>query len=144
MKNEKLRDFFLGLLISFTISVLIVTLVYTLAINHSPIPVLLIWQAFGLSVLCSLINLVYRMEKLTFLWQSIIGYVLTTSAILICSLLFDWYGAEGRNFKKTLALFISFLIYSFFYLLTWLIIWKISKAKKIKMNDKLREYKEKQ
>lgn len=143
MLKKMLSDFFLGILISFTISVLFITAVYTFT-EESNIPVLLIWQSLSLSTLCSLINLVYRMEKLTFLWQSILGYLLTTTTIMICGFQFGWYNLGGGNFKNPMVIFISFFVYSLFYLFTWIIIWQVNKAKKRKMNDKLRAYKQKQ
>lgn len=143
MKKELLSDFLLGILISFTISALFITIVYSFSENRA-IPVLLIWQSLGLSIVCSLINLVYRMENIEFLSQSILGYLLTTSALMICGFLFGWYNFFRDFFNKPVIIFISFLIYSIFYLFTWLIIWQANKAKKRKMNDKLREYKRKQ
>jgi type VI protein secretion system component VasK len=143
MLKKMLSDFFLGILISFTISVLIITMVYTFH-EGSNIPVLLIWQSLGLSTLCSLINLVYRMEKLSFLLQSLLGYILTTLTIVFCGMQFDWYDLGGTNYNKPIVIIISFFIYSLFYLFTWIIIWQSNKAKKRKMNNKLKEYKQKQ
>jgi hypothetical protein len=143
MLKKMLSDFFLGLLISFTISVLFITIVYSVE-KGSNIPVLLVWQSLGLSTLCSLINLVYRMEKLSFLCQSVLGYILTTLTIMFCGLQFGWYGLGGNNFNKPIMILISFFIYSIFYLFTWIIIWQSNKAKKRKMNDKLKAYKLKQ
>jgi hypothetical protein len=143
MLKKMLSDFFLGILISFTISVLIITMVYTFP-EGSNIPVLLVWQSLRLSTLCSLINLVYRMEKLSFLCQSVLGYLLTTSTIMLCGAQFGWYSLGGHTFNKTTVIIVSFFIYSLFYLFTWIIIWQSNKAKKRKMNDKLKAYKLKQ
>ncbi|NLV35549.1 MAG: DUF3021 domain-containing protein [Clostridiaceae bacterium] len=144
MKNITIRFFFLGLMIAFTISVLTVTVVMAITTDTAMVPVSLIWQNFVLSVLCSLINLVYRSEKLKFVWQSIIGYILTTAIIISCGLIFDWYSYGGNTFGRTSFVLISFLMYSLFYLMTWIIIWQIAKAKKKELNDKLKEYKQKQ
>lgn len=143
MKKKMLSDFFLGILISFTFATLFVTTIYTFSAD-STIPVLLIWQALGLSTLCSLINLIYRLENLTFLSQSILGYLLTTATIMICGFLYGWYNFWDNNYKKSVVIIVSFLAYSLFYLFTWIMIWQVNKAKKRKMNDKLREYKKKQ
>lgn len=144
MIRKILSDFFLGILISFTVSVLFITMVYTFSAGSGSISVLLIWQSLVLSMSCSLINLVYRMENVRFLTQSILGYLLTTATIMICGFLFGWYNFWGNNFKRPVVILISFLVYSIFYLFTWIIIWQANKAKKRKMNDKLREYKQKQ
>jgi hypothetical protein len=143
MKKKLLMDFFLGILISFTISALFITSVYTFS-GESTIPVHLIWQSLGLSTLCSLINLIYRMDNLSFLLQSILGYFLTTATIMTYGVLFGWYKFWDYNSKKTLLPLILFLICSLFYFFTWLIIWQVNKAKKRKMNNKLKEYKQKQ
>jgi FlaA1/EpsC-like NDP-sugar epimerase len=143
MIRKILSDFFLGILISFTVSVLFITTVYTFSEGSGSIPVIFVWQSLVLSMSCSLINLVYRMENIRFLTQSILGYLLTTATIMTCGFLFGWYNFWGNNFKR-LVILIAFLIYSIFYLFTWIIIWQANKAKKRKMNGKLREYKQKQ
>lgn len=143
MLKKMVSDFFLGILIAFSISTLFITSVYTFA-GEGNIPILIIWQSMLLSTLCSLINLVYRLEKLTFLWQSILGYLLTTTTIMICSINFKWYNLLGSTYGKLMGIFLSFLLYSLFYLFTWIIISQVHNAKKRKMNDKLRAYKQKQ
>lgn len=144
MKKITTQFFFLGLMIAFTISVLIVSVVIAITTDTAMIPVSLIWQAFVLSILCSLINLVYRSEKLKFVWQSIIGYILTTATLISCGLVFGWYSYGGNRFDRASFVLISFLVYSLFYLMTWIIIWQIAKVKKKELNDKLNEYKQKQ
>lgn len=144
MKNEKLKDFTLGILIAFTIAILIISLVLTIAGGETAIPTALVWESLVLSILCSLINLVYRLDKLSFLWRSVIGYIFTSTVIMACSFIFDWYTFGGCNFKTPIASFLFFAVVSLFYLLTWIIIWHINKMKKMKLNDKLREYKQKQ
>ncbi len=144
MKKQMLQHFFTGLLIAFTISIIILSAIMVFISEEPAVSVNLIWQVFILSVLCSLINLVYRSEKLKFIWQSLIGYLLTTATIIICGLTFDWYGYGGNNFSKTNFIIVSFFIYSLFYLFTWLIIWKLAKIRKKELNDRLREYKERQ
>ena len=144
MKNITVQFFFLGLMIAFTISILIVSSVLAITTDAAMVPISLIWQTLMLSILCSLINLVYRSEKLKFVWQSIIGYILTTSTLVSCGLYFGWYSYGGNSFNRISFILISFLVYSLCYLFTWLIIWQIAKAKKKELNDKLKEYKEKQ
>lgn len=129
-------------MIAFTISVLTLSAVLAIVTDTAMVPVSLIGQTFVLSVLCSLINLVYRSEKLKFVWQSIIGYILTTATIISCGLIFDWYGFGGNSFDRTGFVLISFFVYSLFYLITWIIIWQIAKAKKKVLNDKLKEFKQ--
>ncbi|KPU45491.1 hypothetical protein OXPF_07240 [Oxobacter pfennigii] len=144
MKKQIIQNFFLGLMIAFTISVIILSAIIVIITDDRMIPVTLIGQSFILSVLCSLINLVYCSEKLKFIWQSLLGYILTTSTIIICGLIFGWYGYGGNGFEKGSFVLVSFLIYSLCYLITWMIIWSITKAKKKELNDKLEEYKQRQ
>lgn len=142
MKKQTLVHFFMGLLIAFSISVLIVSTVLAVASDSAMISVSMIYQVFALSVICSVINLVYRSEKLKFIWQSIIGYILTTSAITACGMIFGWYSYGGNTFDKTAFILVSLLIYTLFYLVTWTIIWRVNKAKKRELNERLKEYKQ--
>lgn len=142
--NQTIQHFFLGLLIAFTISILILSAVMAIATDEAVISVELVWQSFILASLCSLINLVYRSEKLKFLWQSIIGYVLTTTTIITCGLVFGWYSYGFNTLDKTSFILLSYLVYSLFYLVTWVIIWNITKAKQKELNEKLMEYKQRQ
>lgn len=144
MRKQIIQYFFIGLLIAFTTSVLILSTVMEFVTDTAMVPVAMIWQSFILSILCSLINLVYRSEKLKFIWQSIIAYILTTATIITCGLIFGWYSYGGNSFNRTSFIFISFLVYSLCYLITWIIIWNITKSKKRKLNDKLTIYKQKQ
>ena len=109
MKKQIIQYFFIGLLIAFTTSVLILSTVMEIVMDTAMISVTMIWQSFILSILCSLINLVYRSEKLKFIWQSIIGYILTTATIITCGLIFGWYSYGWNNFNRTSFIFISFL-----------------------------------
>ena len=138
---KSVQHFFLGVLIAFTISVIIIAAVMTFAEETPMIPAVMIWQSLILASLCSLINLVYRSEKLKFIWQSLIAYVLTTSTITLCGLIFNWYDYPQESLSKPVFILISFLVYSLFYLVTWLIIWRIAKAKEKDLNNKLKEYK---
>lgn len=142
MKREILKYFFIGLMAAFTASMLLLSIVMEIVYNNGMIPVALIWQAFALSILCSFINLVYRSEKLKFIWQSIIGYILTTAAIITCGLIFHWY--SGNSYETTRFIFISFLLYSLIYLVSSMIAWKIANTKKKELNDRLRAYKKNQ
>ncbi len=139
-----IQHFFLGLMIAFTISVVILSAIVSVAFETASVPVTLIEQALLLSVLCSLINLVYRSEKLKFLWQSLIGYVLTVGAIMTCGLSFGWYRFGGDSQNQTTYILISFLVYSLFYLVTWLIIWRIAVVRRKELNEKLNVYKKNQ
>lgn len=137
-----IQHFFLGFMIAFTISVILLSLIMSTVFETFSVPVSLIGQSFVLSILCSLINLVYRSEKLKFLWQSLIGYVLTVGTIITCGLVFGWYHFGGNTQDQTGYILISFAVYSFFYLVTWLIIWRITITKKKELNMKLNEYKQ--
>ncbi|KUO73079.1 MAG: hypothetical protein APF77_20640 [Clostridia bacterium BRH_c25] len=142
MKKQTIEYFFIGLLIAFTISVIVLSVIMALVFEGAVLPVTLVWQSLILSALCSLVNLVYRSEKLKFIWQSIIGYILTTATIITCGLVFGWYGYGGNSFDRVSLVVLSFLVYSVFYLITWIIIWRITIAKKNELNDKLMEYKQ--
>lgn len=129
-------------MIAFTISVVLLSVIMYTVFEIFSVPVSLIGQSFLLSVLCSLINLVYRSEKLRFIWQSLIGYVLTVGTIITCGLAFGWYHFGGDAQDQTGYVMISFAVYSLFYLVTWLIIWRITITKKKELNIKLKEYKQ--
>lgn len=144
MKKITIQFFFLGLIIAFTISILTVSVIMGVTTENATIPVNFVWQSFTLSALCSLINLVYRSEKLSFAWQSLLGYLLTTTTIITCGLIFHWYGYGEDSWGRGFFTFILFFICSLCYLVTWIIIYKITQSKKRELNDKLREYKEKQ
>ena len=139
-----IKYFSLGVMIAFTISILCLSVITAIASDAAAVPVSYIWQTFILSIICSMINSVYRSENLKFIWQSLIGYILTTSAITACGLIFDWYGSIVNCSVSVNGILISVLLYSFFYLIAWLIIWQIIKSKKKLFNEKLMEYKQKQ
>lgn len=141
MKNQGLRYFFLGLLISFTFAVLILSAILSATVENPAIPVYMIWQVLLLSVLCSLINLVYQSDKLKFVWKSIIGYLLTTVTIITCSFVFGWLRFGGNSFDTFDTTVTLFAVCSLFYLISWLFIWCVNKAKTKKLNEKLNEYK---
>ncbi|MDF3001227.1 MAG: hypothetical protein K0Q48_1346 [Bacillota bacterium] len=142
MKSILMRDFFLGLMISFTLGVLAVALILGIAAGSGTMQLSLIWQVFILSAICSLVNLVYRSEQLKFLWQSLIGYVLTTGAIMGCGNIFGWYDYGGNSYNKSSFLLLSLLGYSLCYLITWMMIWRVNKRRKAAWNSSLAAYKE--
>jgi len=110
MKNKTTQYFFLGLMIAFIISVLSLSIIMTIISDVAVLPISLIWQVLVLSILCSLINLVYQSEKLKFIWQSIIGYILTTTTIISCVIVFDWYSFGGNEFDKAIFILVMLLI----------------------------------
>lgn len=146
MNKQIIQYFISGVMSAFTISVLIISAVTTIISNNEMIPVSLILQALFVSVLCSLINFVYRSEKLKFIWQCIIGYILTSVMITICALTFNWYGygENGFSAESLNLILITFLIYSLLYLFVWIILWQVRKIKKRELNNKLNEYKSQQ
>lgn len=144
MEKRPVQYFFLGVLIAFTISVLTMSAIMTISSADAVLSVKLIWQALVLSILCSLINLIYQLERLKFIWQSVICYILTTATILTCGLAFEWFSFGGNRFEKTDFVLWFFVICSCFYFVTWIIIWRIMKAKKRTLNRKLEEYKKRQ
>lgn len=144
MKKQIINDFFLGILIAFTISILILSLVMMATTISPVVPVTLVFQSLILSILCSMINLIYRIESFTFIKRSIIAYILTTTTIIACSLIFKWYGSGNNVSNKTSFILILFFICSLFYLITWIIIWKINMNRKEELNKRLNQYKRKQ
>jgi hypothetical protein len=144
MKKQSLEYFLLGVLIAFTIAILMQSAILAATAENAAVPVPMVWQSLLLSVMCSMINLVYQSEKLKFVWKSIIGYILTTSAIIVCSLVFGWLSFGGKNFDTADTIIALFTLCSLFYLVTWLIIWRANKAKARKLNEKLNEYKQRQ
>lgn len=144
MKKQSLEYFLLGVLIAFTIAILMQSAILAAAAENAAVPVRMVWQSLLLSVMCSMINLVYQSEKLKFVWKSIIGYILTTSVIIICSLAFGWLSFGGKSFDTVDTIVALFTLCSLFYLVTWLIIWQANKAKARKLNEKLNEYKQRQ
>ena len=144
MKKQTLGYFVLGIMIAFTIAILTESVILAAGFETAMVPVSMIWQSFALAVICSLINLVYQSERLKFVWKSIIGYVLTTAAIMTCILVFGWMGIGGSNIDLTYAGSVMFIVSTLSYLVTWLIIWRVNKAKAKKLNEKLNEYKQRQ
>lgn len=142
--KQTIQYFFIGLLIAFTISIIILSVIMTIISEEAVLQIALVWQSLLLASLCSLINLVYRSEKLKFAWQSIIGYFLTTTTIITCGLVFGWYGYGGNTFDRIRFIMMSFVVYSLLYLVTWIIIWRINIVKKNELNEKLSEYKHRQ
>ena len=143
MNKQIVQYFISGVMGAFTISVLIISAVTTIVSHNEMVRVSLIWQALLVSVLSSLINFVYRSEKLKFIWQCIMGYILTAVMITICALIFNWYGygENGFSIRSINLIFITFLIYSSMYLFVWIILWQKRKKEKKELNNKLNEYK---
>ncbi|HEX2945369.1 MAG TPA: DUF3021 family protein [Clostridia bacterium] len=144
MKKQSLEYFVLGILIAFTIAVLMQSAILAAAAENAAIPVRMILQSFILAVLCSLINLVYQSEKLKFIWKSIIGYLLTTGTIITCSVYFGWLAFGGSSFDTFNTVIVLFAVCTLFYLFTWLFILQVTRAKARMLNEKLNEYKKRQ
>lgn len=144
MRKQSLGYFVLGILIAFTIAILTQSAILAVTGENAAIPVHMVWQSLLLSVLCSLINLVYQSERLKFMWKSIIGYILTTTTILTCSLAFGWLSFGGNGFDTFDIIIALFAICTLCYLATWVIIRQTNKAKAKKLNEKLNEYKRRQ
>jgi hypothetical protein len=141
--KKTIQYFSLGVVIAFTISIIVLSVILTVIFTDTAVPVKLIWQSLVLSVLCSLMNLIYRSDRLTFAWQSVLGYILTTGTIIMCSLIFGWYKFGGNRSGKFEWVLIMLLLCSSSYLITWVIIWRITVARKKELNNKLMEFKNK-
>jgi hypothetical protein len=129
-------------MISFTLAVLMVASILSIVTDEGTMQLSLVWQVFILATICSLVNLVYRSEQLKFLWKSLIGYALTTGAIMGCGVIFGWYHYGGNFLDQRMFLILSFFGYSLCYMITWIIIWRIHKGRKDAWNSRLEAYKE--
>lgn len=141
MKNRILINFFAGLVISYTIEVLVICIAVILD-GEQAMPVAILLEAFGLAACCSLIGAVFSSEKLSFLVQVSVSYLFAFLVIVIFLLGFKWYDL-GEGILKGKSLFALVIgLFTFFYIIIVLLRLFFQKKKMKLMNEKLTEYKE--
>ncbi|WFR55890.1 DUF3021 family protein [Anaerocolumna sp. AGMB13025] len=141
MKNRILINFFAGLVISYTIEVLVICIAVILD-GKQVMPVAILLEAFGLAACCSLIGAVFSSEKLSFLVQVSVSYLFAFLVIVIFLLGFKWYDL-GEGLLKGKSMFALVIgLFTFFYLIIVLLRLYFQKKKMKLLNEKLTEYKE--
>ncbi len=141
MSKRAIISFFAGLVISYTIEILVMTFAVVLAGQES-IPVFMIVEAFGLAACCSLIGAVFSSDKLSFLLQAALTYIFSFVVIILFSFMFKWYDLGHGMFKGKSFFVIIIGLFTIGYILILLIRWVIQKKRMKLMNAKLTEYKE--
>ncbi len=142
MKKRVLSHFITGIMISFTIEILVMTLAVLFAGGDS-LPVSMICQAFALAACCSVIGTIFSSDKLSFRMQVIFTYVFSLITVLFFSYTFHWEGMGDGIFTGTSFLVIIITLFTVGYSITMTITWLSHKKMKKRMNDKLTEYKQK-
>lgn len=141
MKNRILINFFAGLVISYTIEVLVICIAVILD-GKQVMPVAILLEAFGLAACCSLIGAVFSSEKLSFLVQVSVSYLFAFLVIVIFLLGFKWYDLGEGIFKGKSMFALVIGLFTFFYLIIVLLRLYFQKKKMKLLNEKLTEYKE--
>jgi hypothetical protein len=141
MKSRVFINFFMGLVISYTIEVLIISLAVILDGKHV-IPAAILIEAFGLAACCSLIGAVFSSEKLNFLVQVTLSYIFAFLVIVFFCLGFKWYDYGDGIFKGRSLFALVIGLFTFFYMVIVLLRLFLQKKKMKFMNEKLTEYKE--
>ncbi len=134
-------NFFAGLVISYTIEVLVMTLAIILT-GEASVPVFMLIEGFALAVCCSLIGVLFSADRLSFLLQAVLAYISSFAVIMIFSFMFKWYelGPDILNGKSFFGVIIG--LFTAGYIITMLIKMSLQKKSMKRMNEKLMEYKE--
>ncbi|GEM_PF-1275089 len=141
MNKRIIINFFVALVISYTIEILVMALTVVLTGGDS-IPVSMIAEAFGLAVCCSVIGAVFSADRLSFLLQAVLTYVFSFLVIIIFSFMFRWYDL-GEGILKGKSFFAIILgLFTVGYVLVLCIKGAIQKKNMKLMNEKLTKYKE--
>jgi hypothetical protein len=140
-ENEKLKKiyrFFLGLGISFSVSVIAITIATGLNGGES-IQAVMIYECLGLASCSALAGAVFSSEKLDFKWQLLLTYISVLGVLILFANIFKWYDLEGN---WTVYSFFTLLIglYTVCFLVTAGILAMVRKRKDSKLNRKLKEY----
>ncbi len=135
-------NFFAGLVISYTIEVLVMTLAVILT-GESSVPVFMLMEGFALAVCCSLIGAFFSADRLGFLLQAVLTYISSFAVIMIFCFMFKWYdmGPDILRGKSFFGIIIG--LFTAGYIITMLIRMSFQKKSMKQMNEKLMEYKEK-
>ena len=134
-------NFFAGLVISYTIEVLVMTLAVILT-GEASVPVFMLMEGFALAACCSLIGAFFSADRLSFPLQAVLTYISSFAVIMIFSFMFKWYelGPDILNGKSFFGVIIG--LFTAGYIITMLIRRSLQKKSMIRMNEKLMEYKE--
>jgi len=141
MKFRSVSHFMIGVVISFTIEILVMTLAVVMT-GSDTILVSMIGQAFLLSICCALVGAVCSADRLSFLLQAVLTYIFALSTVLLFSWMFKWNSLNDGIFKGKSFFVILFVLFTLCYSITMLFTWVYQKKKKKLLNDKLTEYKE--
>lgn len=142
MKIKAISHFLIGIVISFTIEILVMTIAVLIA-GGDAIPVSMIWQAFALAFSCSIVGTIFSSDKLSFLLQAIFTYVFSLTTVLLFSFLFHWESMSDGIFTGISYFVIIIGLFTTGYSVTMLLTFILQNKKKKIMNEKLAEFKEK-
>lgn len=139
MKKRAIAHFMNGIMISFTIEMIVITLAVLVGGGDS-LPVSLICQVFGLAVSCAVIGTIFYSDKLSFRMQTVFTYIFTLITVLAFAYTFQWEGMGDGLFTGTSFLVIIISLFTVGYSLTMTFIWLYQKKMKKQLNDKLTEF----
>lgn len=142
MKNRAISHFLIGIVISFTIEIVVMTTAVLMA-GGDTIPVSMIWQAFALAISCSIVGTIFSSDKLSFLLQAIFTYAFSLTTVLLFSFLFRWDSMSDGIFTGISYFVIIIGLFTTGYSVTMLLTFILQNKKKKIMNEKLAEFKEK-
>jgi hypothetical protein len=141
MKKRMASHFFIGIVISFTIEILVMAFATALG-GQGTIAVSLIGQAFALSICCALVGTICSADRLSFFMQAVFTYILALATVLLFSFVFDWGNMGEGIFNGNSFIVMLIILFTISYSITMLFTWVYQKKKKKLMNDKLAKYKE--
>ena len=142
MKKRAIAHFMNGIMISFTIEVIVITLAVLVGGGDS-LPISLICQVFGLAISCAVIGTIFYSDKLSFRMQTVFTYIFTLITVLAFAYTFQWEGMGDGLFAGTSFLLIIITLFTIGYSITLTITWFYQKKMKKRMNDKLTEFQQK-
>ena len=140
MYKKLISNFLFGLVISYTIEMLVMAIAIILS-GLDFIPALMIVEAFGLAACCSFIGAVLASNRLNYYLQVVLTYIFTFILIISFSLKFRWYD-NGQGILGGKSFFIIIIsLFTTGYIIILLIKGAIQRKKVKLMNTKLAEYK---
>ncbi|WMJ89314.1 DUF3021 family protein [Anaerocolumna sp. MB42-C2] len=141
MYKKILLNFLFGLVISYTIEILVMAVAVILS-GLDSIPVFMIIEAFGLAACCSFIGAVFSSNRLNYYLQVVLTYIFTFIVIISFSLMFRWYDNGQGIFGGKSFFIIIISLFTTGYIIILLIKGVIQRKRVKLMNTKLAEYKE--
>jgi len=141
MKIRRISHFLIGVVISFSIEILVMTLAVATT-GSETILVSMIGQAFLLAICCALVGAICCADRLSFLLQAVLTYIFALATVLLFSWMFHWNNLSDGIFKGRSFFVLLFVLFTLSYTVTMLFTWIYQKKKKKLMNDKLAKYKE--